>query len=335
MNAERSIALILSLALAVADAAQTLESSYRTNGPSVQAAFESVRGVLQTSSAVFQRGRDEVVYGTVISPEGHILTKASELGEIEGLSVVVDNKVYRQPLKLAEDPAWDVALVKIDAAGLTPVSLAVDATEPERGTWVVANGATSLTRRRPQVGIVAANAREILPEGGAVLGLNFERKGRKLVVSEVHPGSGAEAAGVLAGDLLALLDGEAIATPEVLKEIIGKHRVGDEIVLSVVRRKKPLDLKIRLKGRSDVFERELSRNDIMSGDFSERRSGFPRVIQHDIMANAAGMGGPLLDLDGRCLGMNIARASRCETFAIPAGELRGVADRLLEQASGK
>lgn len=319
----------------MADAAQTLESSYRTNGPSVQAAFESVRGVLQTSSAVFQRGRDEVVYGTVISPEGHILTKASELGEIEGLSVVVDNKVYRQPLKLAEDPAWDVALVKIDAAGLTPVSLAVDATEPERGTWVVANGATSLTRRRPQVGIVAANAREILPEGGAVLGLNFERKGRKLVVSEVHPGSGAEAAGVLAGDLLALLDGEAIATPEVLKEIIGKHRVGDEIVLSVVRRKKPLDLKIRLKGRSDVFERELSRNDIMSGDFSERRSGFPRVIQHDIMANAAGMGGPLLDLDGRCLGMNIARASRCETFAIPAGELRGVADRLLEQASGK
>lgn len=335
MNAERSIALILSLALAVADAAQTLESSYRTNGPSVQAAFESVRGVLQTSSAVFQRGRDEVVYGTVISPEGHILTKASELGEVEGLSVVVDNKVYRQPLKLAEDPAWDVALVKIDAAGLTPVSLAVDATEPERGTWVVANGATSLTRRRPQVGIVAANAREILPEGGAVLGLNFERKGRKLVVSEVHPGSGAEAAGVLAGDLLARLDGEKIATPEVLKEIIGKHRVGDEIVLSVVRRKKPLDLKIRLKGRSDVFERELSRNDIMSGDFSERRSGFPRVIQHDIMANAAGMGGPLLDLDGRCLGMNIARASRCETFAIPAGELRGVADRLLEQASGK
>lgn len=335
MNAERSIALILSLALAVADAAQTLESSYRTNGPSVQAAFESVRGVLQMSSAVFQRGRDEVVYGTVISPEGHILTKASELGEIEGLSVVVDNKVYRQPLKLAEDPAWDVALVKIDAAGLTPVSLAVDATEPERGTWVVANGATSLTRRRPQVGIVAANAREILPEGGAVLGLNFERKGRKLVVSEVHPGSGAEAAGVLAGDLLARLDGEEIATPEVLKEMIGKHRVGDEIVLSVVRRKKPLDLKIRLKGRSDVFERELSRNDIMSGDFSERRSGFPRVIQHDIMANAAGMGGPLLDLDGRCLGMNIARANRCETFAIPAGELRGVAERLLEHASGK
>jgi len=335
VNAERSLALILSLTLAAADAAQTLESSYRTNGPAVQAAFESVRGVLQTSSAVFQRGRDEVVYGTVISPEGHILTKASELGEAEGLSVVVDNKVYREPLKLAEDPAWDVALVKIDAAGLTPVSLAVDAPEPERGTWVVANGATSLTRRRPQVGIVAANAREIPPEGGAVLGLGFERKGGKLVVSEVHPGSGAEAAGVLAGDLLTRLDGEEIATPEALKDAIGRHRVGDEIVLSVVRRNKPLDLKIRLKGRSDVFERELSRNDMMSGDFSERRSGFPRVIQHDIMANAAGMGGPLLDLDGRCLGMNIARANRCETFAIPAGELRGVADRLLGQAAAK
>lgn len=323
------------LAAGAVDAAQTLETPYRTNGAMVQAAFESVRGVLQTSSAVFQRGREEVAYGTVISADGHLLTKASELGEIEGLSVVVGNKVYKSPVKLAEDPSWDVALVKIDAEGLTPVSLAVDLPDPERGTWVVANGATSLTRRRPQVGIIAANAREIPPEGGPVLGLSFEEKRGKLVVSEVHPESGAEAAGVAAGDVLVRLDGAEVKKPEQLKDLIGKHRVGDEIVLSVLRKKKPLELKIRLKGRSDVFERELTRNDMMSGDFSERRSGFPRIIQHDIIANAAGMGGPLLDLDGRCLGMNIARATRCETFAIPAGELRALADRLLAQAAGK
>lgn len=323
------------LATGGADAAQTLETPYRTNGTMVQAAFESVRGVLQTSSAVFQRGRDEVVYGTVISPDGHILTKASELGEIDGLSVVVGNKVYKSPVKLAEDVSWDVALVKIDAAGLTPVSLAVDLPDPERGTWVVANGATTLTRRRPQVGIIAANAREIPPEGGPVLGLSFEEKRGKLVVTEVHQGSGAEVAGVVSGDVLVRIDGGEVKKPEDLKEVIGKHRVGDEIVLSVLRKKKPLDLKVRLKGRSDVFERELTRNDMMSGDFSERRSGFPRVIQHDIVAKAEGMGGPVLDLDGRCLGMNIARATRCETFAIPAGDLRGLADRLLGQDAAK
>jgi hypothetical protein len=33
--------------------------------------------------------------------------------------------------------------------------------------------------------------------------------------------------------------------------------------------------------------------------------------------------------------MNIARATRCETFAIPAGDLRGLADRLLDQAAAK
>lgn len=323
------------LAAGTADAAQTLETPYRTNGAMVQAAFESVRGVLQTSSAVFQRGRDEVVYGTVISPDGHILTKASELGDLDELTVIVDNKVYKSPVKLAEDLSWDVALVKIEAEGLTPVSLAVDLPDPERGTWVVANGATTLTRRRPQVGIVAASAREIPPEGGPVLGLGFEEKGGKLVVSEVHEGSGAEAAGLAAGDVLVRVDGVEVKKAESLKEAIGKHRVGDEVVLSVLRKKKPLELKVRLKGRSDVFERELTRNDMMSGDFSERRSGFPRVIQHDIVAKAEGMGGPVLDLDGRCLGMNIARATRCETFAIPAGDLRGLADRLLAQAGAK
>ena len=33
------------------------------------------------------------------------------------------------------------------------------------------------------------------------------------------------------------------------------------------------------------------------------------------------MGGPLLDLDGRCVGVNIARVNRCESFAIPAEEM--------------
>jgi S1-C subfamily serine protease len=77
---------------------------------------------------------------------------------------------------------------------------------------------------------------------------------------------------------------------------------------------------------------EMSRNDQMSGKFSERRSGFPRVLQHDILGSKSVVGGPLLDLDGRCLGMNIARANRAESFAIPVEELKTIADRMLRQA---
>ena len=65
-------------------------------------------------------------------------------------------------------------------------------------------------------------------------------------------------------------------------------------------------------------------------DFSRRRSGFPRIIQHDILGSSRVTGGPLLDLQGRCIGMNIARANRAESFAIPVEELREIAERLIE-----
>ena len=55
-------------------------------------------------------------------------------------------------------------------------------------------------------------------------------------------------------------------------------------------------------------------------------------MQHDILGSRAVEGGPLLDLDGRCIGMNIARANRAESFAIPVENLRELAERLMKQA---
>jgi serine protease Do len=44
------------------------------------------------------------------------------------------------------------------------------------------------------------------------------------------------------------------------------------------------------------------------------------------------MGGPVLDLEGRAVGMNIARANRAETFAIPVEEIRKLAEGMVKQA---
>ena len=70
----------------------------------------------------------------------------------------------------------------------------------------------------------------------------------------------------------------------------------------------------------------------MSGRFSGRRTNFKRVLQHDIGLSERTVGGPLLDLNGRCVGMNIARANRSETFAVPAKELR---ELIVELRDGK
>jgi serine protease Do len=67
----------------------------------------------------------------------------------------------------------------------------------------------------------------------------------------------------------------------------------------------------------------------MGGDLSERRSGFPAVLQHDSVLGPEECGGPVIDLAGRAIGINIARAGRTESYAIPDDVLRPLIDELL------
>lgn len=310
---------------------QTLESAYRTTGQQVVAAFEEQRQVLQVSSAVIQNKRREVAYGVVVSAEGHILTKASEIRDVKELNVTVDRKNYKNAKVLVVDPEWDVALVKIDAEGLVPVNYAPTSDVPQ-GTWVVANGVTTRTTRRVMGGIVSAKIREIPPEGGAALGVVLKQD-ESLEVSEVSEGSGAEAAGIQAGDRIVSVDGEKVEKLPELAEKLKDRRVGSVVKLKVLRAEAEIEIDVTLTAKAELFEDDMSRNDQMSGEFSERRSGFPRVMQHDILGASRVVGGPLIDLDGRCVGMNIARANRTESFAIPVEELREIADRLIKESA--
>jgi serine protease Do len=62
--------------------------------------------------------------------------------------------------------------------------------------------------------------------------------------------------------------------------------------------------------------------DRMGSTLSNRRGGFPFILQHDSILKHTDCGGPLVDLDGQVVGINIARAGRVETYAIPADEVR-------------
>jgi serine protease Do len=316
--------------VAPARADQNLETDYRTTGNFVTAAFEPQRLVIQQSSAVIYDGRKEAIYGVVISPQGDILTKASELKEIKNLAVTVDTKKYTEVKIVSIDATWDVAHLKIDAAGLTPVKFAPTSEVPQ-GTWVVANGVTTRTQRRILAGIVSAKSREIPTAGGAALGVILKQGTDNLEIVEIQEKGGAKAAGLQKGDVITAIEGQAVANREEIAKALKDRKAGSKIKLTYRRGEETATTEIQLMARSEMAE-EMSRNDQMSGKFSERRSGFPRVLQHDILGSKSVVGGPLLDLDGRCLGMNIARANRAESFAIPVEELKAIADRMLRQA---
>ena len=315
-------------------AQQSLESAYRTTGTAVTAAFEAQRAVLQTSSALMLDGRKESGYGVVISPQGHILTKASEFLEWKKPSVTVDHTNYPEVKLLAVDPEWDVALVKIEAEGLIPVVYAANSSVPQ-GTWVVANGASTRTSRRLLAGIVSAKTREIPASGGAVLGVVLNAKTKTLEIDQVNEKGGAKEAGLQKGDLILTISGKPVATIADVAEALKDSKAGSVVKITYRRGTDEITADVRLSARSELFTDQMNRNDQMSGDFSKRRSGFPRALQHDILGNSKVIGGPLLDLDGHCLGMNIARANRAESFAIPVEDLKTLADKLLKQAAVK
>ena len=331
MNA-RFFPILLALDLTTASyGVQSLEGDLRKNGDAVVSIFEDQRAVLQRSSAVIREGRKDLCYGVVISADGYILTKASEVQKISSLSVIVNETKYDNAKVVATDPTWDVALIKADAQGLLPVSYAPSADLPQ-GTWVVANGASSTTRRRALVGIISAKTREIPASGGAALGVILKKDSKGLEIEAVNEKSGAQEAGLQKGDQITALDGKKVSKIEQMSEFLKDKKAGALVKVSIKRAGKEQVFDVRLAAKGELFVAE-SRNDQMSGRFSQRRTGFPRIIQHDILGNEESVGGPLLDLEGRCIGMNIARADRAQSFAIPVEDLKILAEQLTKNAA--
>lgn len=333
MSAKFHLLILLILATPLS-AQYSLEAPLRSTGAQLLQVFEPQRAVLQASSAHIRDGREESGYGVVISAEGHILTKASEFKTLSKPTAIVDRKRYPSVELLAVDRKWDVCLIKIDAEGLTPVEYAQSSDLP-LGSWVMGNGATSLFKRRLLMGVISAQPHRIPPAGGLVMGVSLkEEENKGLVVQEVEPKGGAHAAGIKKGDVLLTADDQTVKTVKELIEILKTHHTGSQVLMSLTRGEEKVETHVELMP-SHQMKPPPNRNDQMSGDFSERRSDFPRVIQHSILGNSTSVGGPLLNLEGECIGMNIARANRAESFAIPVEELQEIGSRLMAEAEGE
>lgn len=104
--------------------------------------------------------------GFVISPDGYILTNAHVIAQTNDVTVKLTNKREYKARVIGADPYTDVALIKIDAAGLLPVRIG-DPARLEPGEWVAAIGAPFGFDNSVTVGVVSAKGR-VLPNGSYV-----------------------------------------------------------------------------------------------------------------------------------------------------------------------
>ena len=142
------------------------------------------------------------------------------------------------------------------------------------------------------------------------------------------PQAAADKAGLLSGDLITKVDGRNVSKNNQLVNLINDKDPGDVVVLSILRKDETKEFRVTLGHRSVTFEL-FNRNMQMSGPVSKRKDNLPMIFQHDLPLPKEAMGGPVFDLNGKCLGINIARVDRVTVFSLPSKIVRERLDDFL------
>ena len=124
------------------------------------------------------------------------------------------------------------------------------------------------------------------------------------------------------------MDGRNVSTNNQIVNLINDKDPGDVVVLSILRKDETKQFRVTLGHRSVTFEL-FNRNMQMSGPVSKRKDNFPMIFQHDLPLPKEAMGGPVFDLNGKCLGINIARVDRVTVFSLPSKIVRERLDDFL------
>jgi|688.fasta_scaffold01718_11 S1-C subfamily serine protease len=302
----------------------TLSNKQRNNALMVRAFRAAIGDSWKSTVRILNEGR-QVALGAVVDKEGYIVSKASELPDGEFDCRTWDNKIVRGRVK-ATDTNLDLALIQVDRTDLPPAAWAIDSVLIA-GAWV----GTTDARETPQaIGVVSVPSRPVPPER-AILGVQLAPAESGAAVVSVVPGSGAERAGLEVDDVIYAVNDKELASRREVLETIAKYRAGQRLKLSVRRGEKEITLVARLMDfTASIFDpTEMEVN----GQVSARSSGFANVIQHDTVLTPNQCGGPLVSLKGEVVGINIARANRVSSYALPVDIVRETVARLKKTAT--
>ena len=289
-------------------------------------AFHDAVGESWKSTVRVTSGGAQIALGAVVGSDGWIITKASELPVSGRVTCeLYDGKEYDgEVVKQVAD--LDLALVRIDQSNLIPISW--NAAEiPQRGRWLATTDARA--RIPTAVGVVSAGAMSI-SKSSAVLGVHLTDSAEGAAIISVPPGSGADAAGLRAGDSIVSVNGKPVYSRDEFLAALREGYGGEIVQLEYTRAEERYATEGRLM---DLAEELCDKTEMeVNGSISSRATGFSRVFMHDTVLNPNQCGGPLVNLDGQVVGINIARAGRVSSYALPADLVQPVVENLIEQA---
>jgi len=270
-------------------------------------------------------GKRRLAYGTVVADGRQVLTKFSEVARVTGpLRVEAGPGEVRAATLTGVYQDEDLALLAIQGAPLTPVKWFAE--KPKLGAFLTA---TQPGGQPAAFGVVSVLERDLRETDKAFLGVQGDAlfAGPGVRVQEVTPGSGAALAGLRVGDVISQVNRRPISGVLELRNALTGLAPGARLAIAVTRDGKPLKFDVLLGNRPDLPQfpgERLLFMEQMGGPTSRVRDSFSKVIQTDMRPDPNQIGGPVVDLHGRVVGITMARADRTRSFVMPSAAVTGL-----------
>lgn len=310
-----AIALVLVASALPAQDAAPLPPDQQTNGLRTLDALSLVQSTTRPSIVqIIDEHGDTAQLGVVVTSDGYVITKASEVPGLDLVFAWSDGTQSAASVVLM-DRGLDLLLAKADREDTIPITWA-SSTQCDRGEWMLSFTKPSTSAMAVRLGNISASRRGIVGHGAA-LGIRMDNSRNTGVrIVEVASESPAEAAGIRTEDVLIALDDQPVTDTSSLSRVMMTLQPGEQVKLRIRRGPSEHDCSVRLASKSKVVA-NWDGEDYANGGVSLRTDNFPDVLQHQLPLNPHDMGGPLLNLDGQAIGINIARVDRVSTFALP------------------
>lgn len=260
-------------------------------------------------------GEEFKIHGTLIRDTHWVISKSSMV--LEGPKMVIEETELELEV-VNRDLENDLVLLKSSQQNSLGVALNVDDMKTKTvGSFVMTpdqngSGLISIISTPPY-----ASRKQVSRGYLGVVPETYEEEGGGAILREVVRRGAAQLAGLKVGDVITQLDETPIKSHMELRRFLGKLDPGRDVVALIKRGSEQLEIQIQLgafPSSSNHVADKMAKSD--------RRDGFEEVISHDADLKPQKCGGPLFDLQGNFVGLNIARNSRVRSYAIPPSILK-------------
>ncbi len=299
----------------------------RTDQHTMRAFRDSVGDVWKSTAQIIVRNR-QVALAAVVHADGWLVSKSSEVPDRFDVKLADGSRAIGAVRSRNEE--MDLVLIKIERTGLAPVTWNVSEEVPVGG-WLISTDARQVPLTIGVLSVSNRNIRKEKPVLGVQLGIpDSSTPGAR--VESVVEGSGADRAGLEVGDIIQDIDGTSYSERDQILTKLRQLKAGQTVSLGVKRESKQVTLAAQMM---DLTNSLLDRTEMeVNGQISARATGFQNVMQHDTVLMPHQCGGPLVDVEGRVVGINIARNGRVASLAYHAKNLEPVIRNMLHSAGG-